>query len=251
MKQEDRNRSSQRIQLYLSPEHGCSYLAERTARTLFVDPSAHLTPHLYRNLLELGFRRSGDHVYRPECPGCGACIPVRIPVNEFTPRRNQRRCWRQNESITQVLGLNPVLDMEHFQLYQRYTGTRHPTGGMADADQQRYLDFLTTRWGDTRFFEFRQQERLMAVAVTDRVPDGLSAVSTFFDPDMASRSPGMFAILWQIAEARRQGLDWLYLGYWIRNCEKMNYKDQYRPMEAWDGRLWQRLEHPDTPNNPR
>lgn len=187
-------------------------------------------------------------MYRPECPGCGACIPVRIPVNEFTPRRNQRRCWRQNESITQVLGLNPVLDMEHFQLYQRYTGTRHPTGGMADADQQRYLDFLTTRWGDTRFFEFRQQERLMAVAVTDRVPDGLSAVYTFFDPDMASRPP---ACLPSSGKSRKRaarawtGCTWA-TGF--RNCEKMNYKDQYRPMEAWDGRLWQRLDislHPE------
>jgi arginine-tRNA-protein transferase len=162
-------------------------------------------------------------------------------VDEFQPKRNQRRCWRRNLSRIQVRERKPVLDKEHYRLYQRYTGIRHPYGGMADADERRYLDFLTTSWGDTRFYEFRYEGHLMGVAITDRVPDGLSAVYTFFDPDLASLSPGVFSILWQVAETRRQGLRWLYLGYWIGECDKMRYKDQYRPLEAWDGRLWQRF----------
>lgn len=234
--------SPNRIALYLTPEHDCSYLPDRRARTLFLDPYVRPHPRLLQQLLGQGFRRSGDHVYRPHCPGCHACVAVRIPVVDFKPRRSQRRCDRRNADGVQVRIRPPELDVEHYRLYRRYIGARHPDGSMAEMDETRYLEFLTTRWCDTLFVEFRRGERLMAVAVTDRLPNALSAVYTFFEPRLSAFSPGVYSILWQIDKAQRLGLEHLYLGYWIGESDKMSYKEQYRPLEAWDGRGWRRRE---------
>ena len=129
------------------------------------------------------------------------------------------------------------LDEEHFALYERYVNTRHFGGGMDDPTPDQYEEFLTCRWAETDFFEFRLDSALIAVGVSDRLPDGLSAVYTYFDPGYASRGLGVYAVLWQIDYARRTGLDWVYLGYWIEAAEKMSYKSQYQPQEHLiDGR---------------
>jgi len=234
-----------RIALYLTPGHECSYLPARPARTLYVDPYATPDREVYQYLLDMGFRRSGDQIYRPQCPACTACVPVRIPVGQFRTRRAQRRCWRRNAPELQVIPRPPVFNSEHYALYRRYTATRHPGSGMADANLVGYLEFLTTRWCPTLFVELRRREQLIAVAVTDVLPNALSAVYTFFDPDQSQDSPGVLAVLWQIQEARRRGLEHLYLGYWIGACQKMRYKDQYRPLEAWDGQCWRRYDRGD------
>jgi arginine-tRNA-protein transferase len=231
-----------RLALYLTPEHDCSYLSTRAAKTLFVDPQTVPEQEVYQHLLSIGFRRSGNHVYRPQCPNCTACVPVRIPVRQFQPRRAQRRCWQRGSMGLQVIPRLPVFDLEQYALYQRYTAARHAGGGMADANPTSYLEFLVTRWCPTQFVELRRCGQLVAVAVTDILPNALSAVYTFFDPNQGYDSPGVFAILWQIQEARRRGLEHLYLGYWIGDCHKMSYKDQYRPLEAWNGQHWRRYE---------
>lgn len=225
-----------RLAFYATPPHACSYLPGRTAVTLFADPYARLSSRIYSRLAHYGFRRSGRHIYRPACPGCDACIPVRVPVAWFRPRRSQRRAWRQNEDLA-VRERTAVLREEDFALYRRYVSSRHPGGGMDHSTPEQYLEFLTSDWSETRFVEFRLDGALAMIAVLDRLEDALSAVYTFFDPDLHGRSPGTFAILWAIEQARRLGLSWLYLGYWIADCAKMSYKDQFRPLEQFrDGR---------------
>lgn len=226
---------------FLSPDHDCSYRTEETAGTLFVDPSFAMNANTYQGLIDRGFRRSGAHVYRPYCPCCQACVALRVPVEDFHPRRSQRRCWKKNQPLLDISIVPPDFDDEHFKLYQRYTGNRHPEGDMRKATPDVYMDFLSGPWTQTLFCEFRLNQRLAGVAVTDRLPRGLSAVYTFFDPDLPSLSLGVFAVLWQIEQTRHLGLPWLYLGYWIENCRKMNYKKEYRPVEAWTGSEWQRF----------
>ncbi len=239
--QQDPHRGGAQTALYLTPEHPCAYLPERPSQTLFVDPACRPDPTFYEYLLAVGFRRSGNHVYRPHCPGCRACVPVRIPVQGFQPRRSQRRCLKRSAERLEVVARPAEFDGEHFALYRRYTARRHPEGGMADADETAYLEFLRTLWCETLFVELRLDDRLLAVAVTDRLPHALSAVYTFFDPDLHDHSPGVLAILWQIEQARQWDLAHLYLGYWIEDCDKMRYKGEYRPLEAWDGQVWRRF----------
>jgi leucyl-tRNA---protein transferase len=230
------------LALYLTAEHPCSYLDALQARTLFVDPLARMDSATYQALVDQGFRRSGSHVYRPACRGCARCVPVRIPVAAFRPDRSQRRNWARNVRHFRLVDTPAVFQTAHFDLYLRYLAGRHPDGSMADDTSiESYRRFLVDPWGgETRFLELRLDGRLAGVAVTDLLPHGLSAVYTFFDPDLSQRAPGTFAVLAQVDATRRLGLPFLYLGYWIGESRKMAYKDRFRPIETWDGRCWQR-----------
>lgn len=232
--------SAQQLAFYATPAHECSYLPERRAVTLFADPHTPMSNALYSDLARYGFRRSGAYVYRPRCQGCDACLAVRIPVAEFRPDRSQRRIWERNRDL-ELTVREGTFEEEHFALYRRYTHARHPGGGMDSDSPSQYRQFLLSNWADTRFVEFRKDGRLLAVAVVDCLFDALSAVYTFFEPDERSRGLGVLAVLWQIGEARRLGLPWVYLGYLIEECPKMSYKVRYRPLEAFIKGSWQRL----------
>lgn len=226
--------------LYATPPHDCSYLSDRQATTVFIDPRFPKDTVLYEVLSQHGFRRSGEHLYRPHCHSCEACIPVRIPVWVFEPRRSQRRIWKRNQDLT-VTTVPNVFKREHFNLYCLYLAARHRGGGMDNPTPESYMQFLTSDWSDTIFYEFRLKRQLLGVAVVDVLESGTSAVYTFFDPSYPERSLGVYAILWEIEETKRLQFDWLYLGYWIRECRKMRYKIEYHPLEHYHHGVWQRL----------
>lgn len=228
------------LKLFATQPHPCSYLDGQEATTVFVDPEAIIDPALYTQLSQLGFRRSGAHLYRPQCLRCQACISCRIPVCEFKPNRSQRRCWVKNQDVN-LQTVASIKTPEHYNLYARYIEHRHKDGDMYPPSQEQYNAFLTREWGVTQLIEFRVGERLIGVSVCDQLEDGLSAVYTFYDPDEEQRGLGKFAILAQIEKSRSLGLGFLYLGYWIKECEKMNYKIQYRPLELLLNRRWMRL----------
>ena len=233
--------ASRAIALYRSSDHPCPYLPGETAASAFVDPALELSPALYARLLEHGFRRSGCHVYRPTCPTCEACRPVRISVKTFRARRSQHRVWRNSQATLTVTPRPATFDEQHYALYQRYIAARHPDGGMAEGDAGDYRRFMFAAWCETLCIELHIGGQLLAVAVTDLVPGALSAVYTFFDPGEAGRSPGVLAILAQVELARRWRLPHLYLGYWIAACSKMAYKADYRPLEVLSGEAWRRI----------
>jgi len=228
------------LKLFATQPHPCSYLEGEEATTVFVDPEAKIDRGLYSQLSLLGFRRSGAHLYRPQCSSCQACMSCRIPVAIFKPNRSQRRCWQKNQDIT--IGVAERIDtLEHYSLYSRYIESRHQDGDMFPPSEEQYKAFLTSEWGSTQYLEFRLYGELVGVSVCDQLDDGLSAVYTFYAPEHHERSLGKFAILAQIHKAHTLGLGYVYLGYWIKQCEKMNYKIQYRPLELLINRRWMRL----------
>lgn len=232
--------SNASIRVYQTAEHTCGYWHDRVARDLVLDPHDAQLPEVYASALAMGFRRSGAHVYRPHCPGCRACVALRLTAAEFVPDRSQRRCLRRNADIQMAIA--PARRTpEHFALYKRYLRHRHPGGGMDHAAPEDFDLFLSCPWSPTRFLELRAGGRLLGVAVTDVLPDALSAVYTFFDPDEAARGLGTCAILRQLQWAREAGLRYLYLGYWIAGHPKMDYKTRFRPHERLEGGLW--VEH--------
>lgn len=237
----DLNPRPSTLAFYASAPHDCSYLTDRVAISVFADPAINMTNTIYGKLAEIGFRRSGDHVYSPKCYYCQSCIPVRVPVAAFSPNRSQRRTMIRNETVT-VKRTPARFNPHHYELYQRYLAKRHTGGGMDNPTKESYLSFLTSRWSETFFYEFRLDNKVIAVSVVDHLPRALSAVYTFFDPDLSQLGLGNFAILWLIEQAKRQGLSWLYLGYWIRDSRKMAYKDNYRPIEALINGHWIRYQ---------
>lgn len=224
-------------QFFITPGHPCSYLPRRQAHTLFLDPRDTITPETYQLLTEQGFRRSGGHLYRPHCRNCQACVPTRIPVAEFAPRRRQRRTARRNEDLT-VQVHRATYAARFYALYERYIAGRHVDGDMYPPSRDQFRSFLLSQWSDTLFVCSYLEDQLVAVAVTDRQPRALSAIYTFFDPDMPERSLGVWSVLQQIELARHQGIPYLYLGYWIRDSDKMRYKTDYRPVELFVNGRW-------------
>ena len=219
------------LQFYATAPYACSYLPDRAARSQVATPSHLIDTAVYNDLLRNGFRRSGLFTYRPYCDACRACVPVRLPAALFRPNRAQKRSWRKHAQLVPReldLGFNE----EHFQLYQRYQSSRHSGGGMDQDSREQYDQFLLQSHIDTRLIEFREDGQLRLVCIIDVLSDGLSSVYTFFDPDVAGASYGSFAIQWQVAACQQMGRDYVYLGYYIRDCAKMNYKRQYLPIEG-------------------
>jgi len=233
--------SMQSLRLLMGSAHTCGYLPERHARSAFVDPAFPLEPALYGALLDQGFRRSGDYAYRPMCQNCRACQSVRIVAGKFVSSRAHRRCQKRNSDLE--LRIQFHLTSEHYQLYRRYLSARHPGGGMDPDDADAFQEFLNCSWGKTEFWEFRAGQKLVAVAVVDRIVRGLSAVYTFYDPDELDRGLGTFAILTQLEVAVAEHLPYVYLGYWVSGSEKMDYKKTFKPLEILQPGGWRPLDY--------
>jgi arginine-tRNA-protein transferase len=195
---------------------------------------------LYSLLLEQGFRRSGDQVYKPHCSACCECVPTRIPVATFQPDRRQRRCIKRNHD-TKVVIKPAEFNARHFELYRQYQINRHDKSNIVEITPDDYIKFLASSWCDSWFVEFLVGGRLAAVAVVDVLGRAFSAVYTFFDPEFHNYSPGTFAVLWQIEEARRRNFEFVYLGFWIKDCRKMRYKIQYQPLQGLIAGQWQAI----------
>jgi arginyl-tRNA--protein-N-Asp/Glu arginylyltransferase len=225
------------IPLFLTEKHPCGYLEGEHAQSVFVHPSFPVTTSIYAQLLEQGFRRSGDEIYAPHCPHCSACIPARLPLEKFKPGRSQKRCINKNID-TQAIVKPAVFEQAHYDMYLRYQAIRHSDGSMANASPDDYLRFLGSSWCDTRFVEFSINNELAGVAVIDQFEQAWSAVYTFFEPKFSSYSLGVYAVLWQIEQATLQQKEFLYLGFWIKACKKMAYKSDYQPIQLLIGNQW-------------
>jgi arginine-tRNA-protein transferase len=219
------------LHFYATPEHDCSYLAQKIAKTLFVDPQVQLDQATYSQLSDLGFRRSGKHVYRPHCDGCNACISVRIPLAIYSFSKSQKRILNKNKDLTATLK-KPAFTDEYYSLYARYINKRHQDGDMYPASAEQFNSFLVEGEEHTQFIEFRNPDGVLtALSVVDTLKQGLSAIYTFFDPSQPKRSLGTYCILWQLQFCQQKNLNYLYLGYWVKDCKKMSYKIAFKPFE--------------------
>lgn len=217
------------IAIFRTASYACSYLSSEQARSEVVGENIN-DPFLYSLLSQNGFRRSGKMIYRPACDTCHACKPIRIPVGLFSANRSQQRTWQRNQDL-KIKILPLVYQAEHYALYQRYQATRHTDGDMKNNSIEEYSDFILNSPVESRLVTFYLKGTLCMVSLVDYLQDGLSAVYTFFDPDLDKRSLGVFNILWQIQACQTLGLEYCYLGYWIKESRKMAYKTQYKPYE--------------------
>lgn len=214
------------------PNHACPYLPDRTATNEYTYIPA-LPPQDYLTLMNRGFRRSGEFVYRPVCDGCSECVPIRIPVAHFSRSRSQQRVARRNADVSVSIG-PPIPTDDRHALFCRYLRHQHD-GSMSDRRED-FEDFLYRSPTTTLEMTYAVESRIVAIGIVDVCPPALSSVYFYFDPDEARRSLGIFGGLCEIEECRRRGIAYWYLGYYVRDCRRMNYKASFRPYELLDRR---------------
>lgn len=242
------DQTPENTQLFLTAAMPCPYLPGRQERKLFTHLTGRRAASLHHLLSDNGFRRSQNLIYRPACDGCSACQSVRIVAQEFTPSARYRRILRANADIA-VEVCQPRATAEQFALFKRYLDARHAGGGMTQMSFVDYEYMVEDTPVQTVVVEYRltshPQRPLVAVALTDVMPDGLSMVYSFYDPLLDKRGLGNLLILDHIEQVKLAALTYVYLGYWVKDSPKMAYKGQFRPLEVQRGPLgWRRLESP-------
>jgi arginyl-tRNA--protein-N-Asp/Glu arginylyltransferase len=224
---------SRTLSLFGSRLRPCPYLPGREERNVAAELAGPDAAEIYDAAVRAGFRRSHDIIYRPACTGCEACVPVRVRVDDFTPRRSLARNARRNADLVVTEHAPPSAGAELFDLFRRYQSGRHAGGGMDGMGRREFENLMMTSPVETFAAEFRDANgTLVAVMLADHVEDGLSAVYSFFDPQLTRESLGTYMVLWLIERAHKAGLHYIYLGYWIARSQKMAYKARFRPLEA-------------------
>lgn len=216
----------------------CPYVAGRTERKIVTELTGIEAEALHDRLSRGGFRRSHNIAYAPVCQGCRSCIPIRVRAGAFAPNRTQRRIAATNATL-RAYEMPPRATSEQFLLFQRYQQARHSDGDMAGMSFYDYRAMVEDTPIETWLVEFRDEtDRLVGACLTDRLGDGLSAVYSFFAPDLARQSLGTQSILWLIERAAQLALPYVYLGYWVPESPKMAYKAKFRPAEILAGGAW-------------
>lgn len=235
-------RSARRPQFfYTTAPLPCPYLAGRTERKVVTELSGTDAEVLHDRLSRAGFRRSHNIAYSPVCPGCQACIPIRIDARAFEPDRTQRRIARANAGVV-ATEMPPRATAEQFALFNRYQKARHADGDMAAMGFYDYRAMVEDTPISSCVVELRDgADRLLGACLTDRLSDGLSAVYSFYEPGEERRSIGTYIVLWLVERARELGLPYVYLGYWVPESRKMAYKARFRPSEVLMGGSWRVL----------
>lgn len=228
-------------QFYLTAPQPCPYIEGQQERKVFTHLVGENAPQVNDMLTHGGFRRSQNIAYRPACESCRACVSTRVQVDQFTPSKNLKRiAKRNNDLIGEEILPNP--NTEQYSLFRSYLDARHWDGGMVDMTSLDYAMMVEDTHVNTRLIQYRRrgpdsgitgvgEGPLIGVALTDILGNGLSMVYSFFDPVESTRSLGSFMILDHIERARRMGLPYVYLGYWVEGSEKMEYKSRFQPLE--------------------
>lgn len=226
---------------YVLMETACPYLPDRLERKVMTQIQGEESARLYSRLSRAGFRRSHNFAYRPACSSCSACVPVRVEAKAFRPGRSLRRIQRLNAGLAwRERPATPT--REQFTLFNRYLRSRHADGQMSSMTFEDYRSMVAETQLETLITEFREANgQLVAVCLTDWLEDGPSAVYSFFEPALASRSLGTYMVLWLIEAARRRDLPHVYLGYWIAESSKMAYKARFKPVQGLGPEGWSRL----------
>ncbi|MGB0749629.1 MAG: arginyltransferase [Magnetospiraceae bacterium] len=226
------------VSFLTTPPTPCPYLEGRMERKVVTSLGGMTSSRFFQALSLAGFRRSHHLAYVPACPDCDACVSVRIVVDQFSRKRSLARTWRKNAGLTAV-EQPPVATDEQYALFMKYLRFRHPGGDMADMSESDYVFMVEDTPVDSKLVEFRDAKgALVAACLADRLPDGYSAVYSFFDPDLDPQGLGNFMVLWLIERSRQAKLPYVYLGYWIDGCRKMSYKQRFAPLEGLKDGEW-------------
>lgn len=236
---------TQKLQFYMTIPSPCPYLPGRMERKIFAQLDPITGPYLNNYLTHSGFRRSQNVLYRPACENCQACRSLRVEAEKFVPTKSMKRVLGKNRDLESAIA--PALaTQEQFELLSLYLRSRHHGGGMADMDYTRYQMMVEECAAETQIVEYRNASgELIACVLIDVLMDGYSMVYSFFNPNERDRSLGHFMILDHLDRCKEEQHPWLYLGYWVKESSKMEYKARYKPCQVLGVYGWQDMDNLD------
>lgn len=229
-------RSSSRIIEFSTLETSCSYLENHHTRMAY-KYIENATMELNQALVERGWRRFGNYYSRPQCASCHACLNLRIDVKNFHFSRSAKRVFKKAEGIRYVIQA-PTLSGEHLELYAKYHKHMEQKRGWKyyHLKPQSYHELYVL--GSHNFGKevlYFMEDQLIGVDLIDFVDDGISSVYFYYDPDFEYLSLGRLSIYEQILLAKEYGLEWIYLGYYVKECQSLSYKSHYKPYQILQG----------------
>jgi arginyl-tRNA--protein-N-Asp/Glu arginylyltransferase len=213
--------------------HACPYLPLRKAREEIFTATDFL-PELYHDFMDHGFRRSGHYFYRPVCPHCQECRPLRVVVAGYKSSKSHRRIVNKNRDIDIHVDV-PRISREKQRLYSRYLAVRHD--GYQSDTLEDLRSFLYSSPVHTLEFVYRLRGKIVAVGIVDMCSRSLSTVYAYYDPDEPNRCLGTFSALQEIGFCRANAIPYYYMGYYVAGCPSMKYKARFKPHEILDP-LW-------------
>jgi len=216
----------------------CPYLPGQIARMPLRLPIGEVTAEATDRLLELGYRRSGDFVYRTQCPACQQCQPTRVDVDRFRQTRSMKRVWQRGERQLVCRFGQPVVDSGRIEMFNRHRSERGLGQNDSPVDGESYRSFLVESCCETVELSIYDGQQLIAVSVFDVGRISTSAVYTFFDPDAGKFSLGTYAVLKQIEWAKEYFRRFVYLGMYVADNRHLNYKARFRPQQRREGDQW-------------
>jgi arginine-tRNA-protein transferase len=220
---------------YIAPPSRCGYLPQQQW-SLEYECVEEMTPAEYEARMQAGWRRFGRMLFHPRCSACRACRSLRVLAGRFTPDRSQRRAWKANTDVEVRIG-PPSVSRAKLDLYDRFHAYRAQTRGWPlhpakDADS--YEDSFVNNPFPILEWCYYLDRRLIAVGYSDLLPQSLSAIYCFYEPDLSHRSLGTYNVLRLLDYAREHGLPYVYLGYYVEGCQSMAYKPRFRPNQILD-----------------
>ena len=228
------------LQSFVAPPSPCGYLPDQTW-SLAYEWCVDVSTTEYRDRMAQGWRRFGHMLFRPRCRACNQCQPIRVVVDRFRPNRSQRRAAHVNQGEVRLVVRQPSVTAAKLRLYDRFhafqtEAKEWPSHAPKDPEdyRQSFVDnpFPTAEWC------YYLGDKLVGVGYVDILPECLSAIYFYYDPDERHRSLGTWNVLAVLAEAKLRGLPHLYLGYYVEGCRSLEYKANYAPNEVLgpDGR---------------
>jgi len=216
----------------------CPYIAERQARMPLGLPLVSIDAQSTDRLMSGGFRRSGHFLYQTNCTDCQACEAIRLDVNAFQPNRSQRRALKKGDKAFEVVIGTPQTDRQRVHLFNKHRNARGLNCKGIDIDDDDYQMFLIESCLDTFEIAYYCDSQLVGIAICDQGEQSISAVYTYYDIDFVSLSPGTYSIMKQVEKCKSEGFQYLYLGFYIAQCQFMRYKQNFRPHQRLIDGQW-------------
>ncbi len=221
---------------FASPPSPCGYLPDQTW-SLRYELVRGMSAAEYAARMHRGWRRFGHALFRPECPSCRRCQPLRVDVERFTPGRTMKRVAKQNAGELTLRVGRPTVTDQKLALYDRFHSFQTGHKGWPERDPEtpeEFAEAFVDNPFDNEEWSYYLDDRLVGVGYVDAVPDGLSLIYFFYDPDLRDRSPGTWNVLCGVQAAKERRLPWVYLGYYVEGCASLEYKARYTPNQVYD-----------------